>query len=196
VVPRTLTPCCVVALASLAILCGCRGGNESVLDEGRSVGVSGGRHKVGSDEATRSVGAALRSWNRELAKRASAAPAQRFDNLPVATLERRLQVLAAAHDFEVVTLQLNRPAQLAPRIVVRTTHYLELAKATPLILRRLDPKRATNDDRTGWRFEGFFFEARDEHGTPFLATFNFWRDGNGGGGQFARSERLYPFAHG
>jgi hypothetical protein len=180
----------------VTILCGCRGGNESVLDEGRTVGVSRGRHKVGSYEATRSVRAALRSWNRELAKRARAAPAQRFDNLPVATLERRLQVLAEAHDFDVVTVQLNRPAQLAPRVIVRTTHYPELAKATPVILRRLDPKRATNDDRTGWRFEGFFFEARDEHGIPFLATFNFWRGGNGGGGQFARSEQLYPFEHG
>jgi hypothetical protein len=83
-----------------------------------------------------------------------------------------------------------------PFVIVRTTHYLALARATPSILREIDPKSRTNDDRTGWRYEGFFFEAQDEHSIPFLGAFNFWRGRDGGGGQFARSDPLFPFAHG
>jgi hypothetical protein len=105
-----------------------------------------------------------------------------------------LPALARRYDFEVTSMQLRRPRQLAPSIVVRTRRYVELARATRVILKQLDPKARTNDDRTGWRYEGFFFEGDDEHGVPFLAAFNFWR-GPGGGGQWARSERLYPFAH-
>jgi hypothetical protein len=31
---------------------------------------------------------------------------------------------------------------------------------------------ATGDDWEGWAFEGFFLEARDNEGVPFLAVFN------------------------
>src|SRR5207247_101479 len=109
---------------------------------------------------------------------------------------RELGAAARSHDFEVVSFRLLRPRRLAPRIVVRTTHYLELAHATRGILRRLDPKAATGDDRTGWRYEGFYFEADDEHGVPFLVVFNFLRGPHAGGGQWARSDPLFPFAHG
>ena len=47
----------------------------------------------------------------------------------------------------------------------------------------------------GWAFEGFF-EARDTEGVPVLAVFNYWRGPDRGGGQWARSEDLYPYAHG
>jgi hypothetical protein len=92
-------------------------------------------------------------------------------------------------------VDLLRPRQLAPRIVVRTGDYLRVTRAMPEILRAIDPKARTNDDRTGWRYEGFYFEADDGHGVPFALAFNFWRGSSAGGGQWARSERLYPFAH-
>jgi hypothetical protein len=111
-------------------------------------------------------------------------------------LRARLAALAHRYDFDVVSVQIRRPRQLAPSIVVRTRRYVELARATRLILKQLDPKARTNDDRTGWRYEGFFFEADDEHGVPFLAAFNFWRGPHAGGGQWARSDRLFPFVHG
>jgi len=95
-----------------------------------------------------------------------------------------------------VRVELLDPRQLAPVVIVRTTHYVELANATASILRHIDPKVRTNDDRTGWRYEGFFFEAQDEHGVPFLGVFNFWRGAGAGGGQWARSEQLFPFNHG
>jgi hypothetical protein len=134
-------------------------------------------------------------WEREITSRARANPRETFANLSVPVLRARLAALARRFDFEVTSVQLRRPRQLAPSIVLRTHHYVELARATPMILKQLDPKARTNDDRTGWRYEGFFFEADDEHGIPFLAAFNFWRGPGGGGGQWARSERLYPFAH-
>ena len=71
-----------------------------------------------------------------------------------------------------------------------------MAHAAPRNLRRLDPKVATGDDRSGWRYEGFYFEADDEHGVPFLLVFNFLRGPHAGGGQWARSDALFPFAHG
>jgi hypothetical protein len=71
-----------------------------------------------------------------------------------------------------------------------------LARAVPAILRLIDPKARTGDDRTGWAYEGFLFEARDENGTPFLSVFNWWRGPHGGGGQWAADASLLPFAHG
>ena len=54
----------------------------------------------------------------------------------------------------------------------------------------------TNDDRTGWAYEGFLFEARDSHGVPFVATFNRWRGPHDDGGQWAADPTLIPFPHG
>jgi glycosyltransferase involved in cell wall biosynthesis len=149
-----------------------------------------------SSQATRDARHVSAMWRFELRKRAREAPRQRFVNLSPQVLRRRLDAVARRYDFEVVSLRLLRPRQLAPRIVVRTRHDVELVHAVPRILRRLDPKARTGDDRTGWRYEGFWFEADDEHGDPLLAVFNFWRGPHAGGGQWARSDDLFPFAHG
>jgi glycosyltransferase involved in cell wall biosynthesis len=149
-----------------------------------------------SSQATRDARHVSAMWRFELRKRAQEAPRQRFDNLSPQVLRRRLDAAARRYDFEVVSFRLLRPRQLAPRIVVRTRHDVELVHAVPRILRRLDPKAGTGDDRTGWRYEGFWFEADDEHGDPLLAVFNFWRGPHAGGGQWARSDELFPFAHG
>jgi len=150
----------------------------------------------GSSQTTRDARQVSAMWHSELRKRAREAPRERFDNLSPQVLRRRLDAAARRYDFEVVSFRLLRPRQLAPRIVVRTRHDVELAHAVPRILRRLDPKARTGDDRTGWRYEGFWFEADDEHGDPLLAVFNFWRGPHAGGGQWARSDELFPFAHG
>jgi hypothetical protein len=63
-------------------------------------------------------------------------------------------------------------------------------------MRRIDPKRSTGDDRTGWTYEAFYFEGRDNSGTPFLVVFNHWRGQDAGGGQWASEPELYPFDHG
>ena len=43
----------------------------------------------------------------------------------------------------------------------------------PAIAAALNPRLRVQDDRLGWEYEGFFFEAQDEHGVPFLAVFDF-----------------------
>jgi hypothetical protein len=81
-------------------------------------------------------------------------------------------------------------------VVVEANDRHALAASTAAILRLIDPKAPANDDRTGWAWEGFLFEARDNRAVPFLATFNWWRGPNPGGGQWASDPSLYPFAHG
>jgi hypothetical protein len=67
----------------------------------------------------------------------------------------------------------------------------------PSILRTLDPRRNTGDDRTGWAYEGFFFEALDSaDGQPFLIVHNHWRGKHAGGGQWPSSPNLLPAPHG
>jgi len=80
-------------------------------------------------------------------------------------------------------------------VVVETRHYLAVARAIPKIERSLDPHTGA-DDRTGWAYEGFYFEARDERGVPFVIVSNAMRGPSAGGGQWARSEELFPFPHG
>ena len=79
--------------------------------------------------------------------------------------------------------------------MVETKDKHSLAASTPAILHLIDPKARTNDDRTGWAYEGFLFEARHD-GVPFLTTFNWWRGGHAGGGQWAADPTLLPFPHG
>lgn len=184
---------CVAAVAF--VLAGCGSSSRSVLHAGLC-SWQGKCTTVSDSQARRTAARVLAEWRREIARRAVAAPKFRFPNLSPATVRQRLDRLARTYDFRVVSVQFLRPRQLAPLVVVQTSRYEQLARATHAILQQIDPKRRTNDDRTGWRFEGFFFEAQDERGIPFLAADNFWRGESAGGGQWARSEPLYPFPHG
>jgi hypothetical protein len=193
----------VLAVAVLvvvgALVSGCSNGQPSILEQGVGPNLAGRTHRISTAEALREVTKRKSWWRHQIRSRAAAYPRRHFKNLPADELRLRLARLAARYDFQVVSLELWRPLphQLAPKVVVTTKHYLALAQATPAILKQLDPKRRTADDRTGWRYEGFFFQADDGHGVPFLAVFNFWRGTySRGGGQWARSESLFPFAHG
>jgi hypothetical protein len=174
-----------------------RGGDDSraVLHEGIRMGFRQDVRRYSDDEARKASRSTETTWRRELERRARDAPRQRFANPTPETLRARLSAAARRYGFDVVAVDLLRPRQLAPRIVVRTDDYLQMAQSMADILRTLDPKARTGDDRTGWRYEGFYFEADDGDGVPFALAFNFWRGSSGGGGQWARSERLYPFVH-
>jgi hypothetical protein len=111
-------------------------------------------------------------------------------------LEARLRIASSRYDFTVVNVQILHPRQAAPFVAVEAEDKHALAASTPAILRLIDPKAKTSDDRTGWAYEGFLFEARDSHGVPFLATFNWWRGPHAGGGQWAADATLDPFPHG
>jgi hypothetical protein len=194
------------AVAVVVLTTGCdshgdsAGHNRAVLYRGAELSHGDGSvttHRF-SDPAARRAGARIRGqWEQEVRHRAIEAPRQHFANLPPDTLKERLTKAAAKHDFQVValTLWLPRPRQFAPEIVIRTTRYLALARALPGILARIDPHTGKTDTR-GWSYEGFFLEARDERGVPFLGVYNFLRGQHKGGGQWARSEALFPFPHG
>lgn len=146
------------------------------------------------DEAKAHASASYAQWRRDIASRARTDPRRRFPNLPPRTLRARLDALSRTYKFRVEDVRFLRPKQFAPVVVVSTTDKHALSRATPAILRRIDPKRRTADDRNGWAYEAFFFEARDEDGTPFLVVFNYWRRPSAGGGQWASEDDLLPFA--
>lgn len=182
-------------LAVALVAAGCSsGGGRSVLHEG-VVSRTGAAVPISDHEAADAGRLAQAAWRKELEKRARRDPAQRFDNPARTAFRRRLHQLAGRYGFEVVSAKVLRPRQDAPLVVVRTTDYRGLAKATSAILNRLDPTRGIGGDRTGWRYEGFFWEARDERGVPFLVASTLTR-GLVEGQQWARSEALYPFPRG
>jgi hypothetical protein len=178
-----------------AVLAGC-GGHGSVLDAGVTFGHLAKAHKIGPAEAARDARAAHAEWYRETAKRAREDPRTRFPNLAPFLFRQRLAEAARRYGFQVVSVRFLRPRQLAPEVVVRTKHYVELAHAMRAIEAALNPRLPARDDRRGWEYEGFYFEAQDEHSVPFLAVFDFMRGSGPGGGQWARSDPLFPFAHG
>jgi hypothetical protein len=145
---------------------------------------------------TARVSAIEKMWRANLRAGALVDPKRRFPNPQRATFNGRLRLAASRYHFTVVKVQILHPQQAAPFVVVETKHELRLAASTAAILHLIDPKTRTNDDRTGWAYEGFLFEARNNHGVPFLATFNWWRAPHAGGGQWAADPSLYPFGHG
>lgn len=193
------------ALALLVVVvAGCSGHRETasesraVLYQGLALNGRGAiaEHRRVSDPAASREGADLRKqWEQDIRSRATAAPNEHFANLSSRTFRARLAKAAHDHGFRIVEVHLLRPRQLAPEVVVRTTHYVALAHALPSILATLDPHRGSSDTG-GWSYEAFLFEAQDERQVPFLAVFNALRGPHKGGGQWARSEPLFPFSHG
>ena len=115
-------------------------------------------------------------------------PEQRFDSPSRADLLAQLRHDAAEHHFHIVSLHMLHPDQLAPMVIVSTTRYESLARVTSDILKGLN-------GRQFGRYEGFYLEARDERGVPFFTTYALRRD-RVEGGEWARSDDLYPFEHG
>jgi hypothetical protein len=144
---------------------------------------------ISDGEARHAGQVARQQWLADLTRRAREHPLRRFDNPSPVELRSGLNELAGRYGFEVVAAEVLHPRQDAPLVVVRTTHYRDLARATPAILERLDPRRG------GWRYEGFFWEAQDERGVPFLVASTLAR-GQVAGSQWARSEALFPYVHG
>jgi hypothetical protein len=181
----------IVMLAVLAAGCA---SSRSMLYTG--VSGNGGPKRIITDAAARQDERAAREqWVAEIMRRARETPSQRFSNLAMRQLRQRLTEAASRYHFTVKAVRFVRPRQLAPLVVIQTRDYLAFAHAVPAIENSLDPHRG-HSDQAGWAFEGFFLEAQDERGVPFLRIFNFLRGSDPGGGQWARSDQLYPFSHG
>lgn len=183
-----------LSIATAGVVAGCAS-SRSVLYSGVSAGASGTRHVVSDTAASDDVQAQLASWVADIARRGREDPSERFANLSAQQFRRRLAAAAARYHFTVKKAQFLHPAHAAPLVIVQTRDYLALARAVPAIDSSLDPHTGHND-RTGWAYEAFFLEAQDERGIPFIAVSNFMRGAEPGGGQWARSNQLYPFAHG
>jgi len=180
-----------VLLALAVVAAGCSsGGDRSVLHQGL-VSRSGTVFAISDRQAEDAGRLARHTWLTGLKRRAREHPARRFDNPTWAEFRRRLHDLAGRYGFEVVSARVLHPRDDAPVVVVRTTRYRDLARSTSTILKQLDP----GGDRSAWRYEGFFWEARDERGVPFLIASTLTR-GQVEGTQWARSEALYPYEHG
>lgn len=101
--------------------------------------------------------------------------------------------LAQRYDFQLVAFR-YLPGDRAASLVVQTTRPLQaFAAEVSKIERAIDPVW-----HGGLSYHAFFFEARDGHGVPFIATQHSIVNAHGQleGEQWARGPTLYPFPHG
>ena len=80
-------------------------------------------------------------------------------------------------------------------MIVRSAHPKRFSRDTAAVYGLLDPVKKGSALATAWAYEGFYIEARDTERVPFLLADNYLR-GTITGGQWARTEALYPFGHG
>lgn len=189
--PLGVGPALIIAAGATA---GCAS-SRSILYSGVS-GPAGLPKRVVTDPAAlHDVRVNHAQWVADLARRAREDPSQRFANLSGRQFRLRLAAAAGRYQFTVKRLQFLHPRQVAPFVVIQTRHYLAFARAVPAIEKSLDPHTG-HKDQTGWAFEGLFLEAQDERGVPFIVVSNFLRGPSPGGGQWARSDQLFPYVHG
>lgn len=152
-------------------------------------------------QARSAIAGLRREWFREITSRGRRAkqhrPPLRFLSPGRQIFLAQLRRASARYHFAVDEVRFYRPFQFAPFVVVHSGHPKRFSADTPPIVDLLDvaDKRGHSRERY-WQYEGFYLEARDGDGVPFLAVSNFIRGKGWGGGQWARTEELYPFAHG
>ena len=143
------------------------------------------------------VANAKRGWLKEMrANAATGDSAKAFPSPSRRVLLRRLETARSRFGFEVESVTMLRPLQLAPVVILRSDRKLKLSRATPRILELIDPRHVTRQNPSGFAYEGIFLVAETTRGEPYLAVYNHWRAPHVGGGQWAASESLYPYPHG
>jgi hypothetical protein len=165
-----------------------RGGKgvPKVLDEGVSFGVTRRVQRFSDAESRRRTEAALQAWRKAIRTRADRWPQYRWNNRRPAAFQRSLERIAQRYGLSSVEpLVWRKPRQLAPELVFRTTHYVAAGRAIFRIVGRL---------MTG--YEGYYVEADDERGIPFIYVMRYRRGPSGGGSYWARSDAVAPFLHG
>jgi hypothetical protein len=88
---------------------------------------------------------------------------------------------------------MRHPRQLAPEVVVESTDFVHAAKHLGAVIDAIDPAHPPHSNARV--YEAIFVELVDERGIPYALAFDSLR-GHIEGGQWARAEALYPFAHG
>lgn len=171
------------------------GGRRSILYSGVSlVGATGARtpNVVTDAEAFRADRTTRAFWRSNLAS-GTLGPAS---DLSPRQFRARVARAASRYGFTVERVGFVRTrGQFAPLVIAETRNYRAFTRATPAIVRSLNPLTDRPNRSTGenfWTFPGLYLEARDERGVPFLIVDDFPT----GGGQWARSDELYPFVRG
>jgi hypothetical protein len=159
--------------------------DRKALNEGVSYGINRRVVHFSDEESSRRARAILASWRDAIQTRAERWPQYVWHNPGIDETERALTGFARRYEFRVMNVGWHTPKQLAPEIVVRTRHYVELARVTGRILERL---------LTG--YEGYYFEADDERGVPFIYVARARRGPSGTVRYWARSDAVAPWVHG
>jgi hypothetical protein len=177
------------AVALLAfVLAGCGTASKASSSPG------GAKARTQAISQVRGWGPHVRHWRQELLAAASKDTNVKFPTPSQPVFEKNLAAAAEQFGFRVLSTEFVRAPQGSPQVIVEASSPTQFSKDTPAIFRALDPRTGSGQDWQGWDYEGFFLGAQDQQGVPFLAVFNVMRDH--GGGQWARSEDLYPFPHG
>jgi hypothetical protein len=94
---------------------------------------------------------------------------QWFPNPGAATFRGRVALAAKALDLRVVSVELLRPLQLAPAVVLEARDREAFVARIPQLLQYLNPSPRTG---AGATFEGLFVQGVDRSGKPFAAAFS------------------------
>jgi hypothetical protein len=156
---------------------------------------------IGSTPSPEWIGQHLEGQFRsDVATAAEQDPEPQFEQASRASIASVLDANSASFGYSVERVEVLPGRDGAPLIVLRVRGDLHtFARLLPTLERTVDPLSGKVDPSTGERrmkYEALFLEAVDGNGVPFLVIWNVWRQPIGGGGQWAREESLFPFAHG
>jgi hypothetical protein len=178
----------IAAIAVLAlVVSGCGGASQKASSSDPT------KDQAQAAPISQAWDAHIRAWKQELLAAANEDKDVRFPTPSQAAFEEKLAAAAASQfDFRVLSVEFVPAPQGSPLVIVESASPRRFSQDAPAIVRLLDPQTG-GEDWQGWDYEGFL-GAQDQQDEPFLTVFNFERAH--GGGQWARSEDLYPFEHG
>ena len=183
-----------ISVIAAILLAGCAS-SRSVLYSGQSIGVGTKKTVVTDAAAVRDARSARAEWVAMVNLESGHGLKAGFAAVPPHKFRSQLAAAARRYGFTVKRVDFLHPQRPTPLVIVQTSRYVAFAHAVPSVEHSLDPHRG-NDDLKGWSFGGFCLEALDERGVPFLVVSNTVSRNGVTGGQWARSDPLYPFAHG
>jgi hypothetical protein len=194
-VVMTVRPLVVAAAAVVAVSaagCGPRHVDRSVLLAG--VQRLGQPPQVVDDrQATRRGVQVHDEWLATIRGRALTDRAERFPSPPAAVFRARLARAARRYGFVVRRASLRRPLQLAPDVTIESDDFVGASQALGAVIDAIDPARPPHTNSRA--YEAVYVELVDDRGVPYAIAFDALR-GRVEGGEWARAEALYPFAHG
>jgi hypothetical protein len=188
---RRVTRAFVAAVALVVVSgCGSRHADRSVLFSGTRL-LGRPPHVVTDGEAARRARELHADWLRTIRGRARRRGSERFVRPRSAVLRARLRRAASAYGLRIRSVRLRRPKQLAPDVVLESDDFVRASRALGAVVDAIDPPPRSNAKV----YEAVFVELVDDRGVPYAIAFDALR-GHVEGGQWARAESLYPFAHG